>query len=101
MGTETNLHLVHDGIGAQDVVLLLRVGLCMLYGPSCLSTGRQANHHQDLKQVHKKNVYSASRCKDYVITVKIKPLLNKIVTQNMLCHMVAPAVPFASYIYYV
>lgn len=46
---QTNLHLVHDGVGAQDVVLLLRVGLCVLYGPSSLSTGGQADHHQDLK----------------------------------------------------
>lgn len=53
MEAQTNLHLVHDGICAQDVVLLLRISLCMLYGPGSLSTGRQANHHQDLKQVKK------------------------------------------------
>lgn len=51
--SQTNLHLVHDGISAQDVVLLVRVTFCMLNGPSCLSTCRQANHHQDLKQVSK------------------------------------------------
>lgn len=27
---KTNLHLVHDSICAQDVVLLVRVTLCML-----------------------------------------------------------------------
>lgn len=46
---QTNLHLVHDGICAQDVVLLLRVSLCILHGPSGLSACRQANHHQDLQ----------------------------------------------------
>lgn len=46
--SQTNLHLVHDGIGAQDVVLLLRVALCVLHGPGGLSTGREADHHQDL-----------------------------------------------------
>lgn len=50
---QTNLHLVHDGIRAQDVVFLLRVRLCVLYGPGGLSAGRQADHHQDLKQINK------------------------------------------------
>lgn len=52
---QTNLHLIHDGICAQDVVLLLRVCLCMLYSPSGLPTGRQTYHHQDLIQVEKEN----------------------------------------------
>lgn len=45
----THLHLIHNGIGAQDVVLLLRVGLCMLDSPGGLPAGGQANHHQDLE----------------------------------------------------
>lgn len=51
MITKTNLHLVHDGICAQDVVLLLRISLCVLHSPCGLSTGRKANHHKDLTQV--------------------------------------------------
>lgn len=50
---QTNLHLVHDGIRAQDVVFLLGVRLCVLYGPGSLSAGRQADHHQDLKHIDK------------------------------------------------
>lgn len=50
MITKTNLHLVHDGICAQDVVLLLRISLCVLHSPCGLSTGRKANHHKDLTQ---------------------------------------------------
>lgn len=49
--SHTNLHLVHDGVGAQDVVLLLRVALRVLHGPGGLSTSREADHHQDLTQV--------------------------------------------------
>lgn len=49
--TKTNLHLVHDGICAQDVVLLLRISLCVLHSPCGLSTGGKANHHKDLTQV--------------------------------------------------
>lgn len=48
MTVQTNLHLVHDGVGAQDVVLLVGVGRCVLYGPSGFTAGGQANHHQDL-----------------------------------------------------
>lgn len=49
-----HLHLVHDGIGTQDVVLLLRVALCILHGPGGLSARRKANHHQNLTQVERK-----------------------------------------------
>ena len=48
-----HLHLVHDGVGAQDVVLLLWMLLSVLRGPRGLSTGRQTNHHQDLVSTHK------------------------------------------------
>lgn len=44
------LHLIHDGVRAQNVVLLVGVGLCMLYGPSGLSASREAHHHQNLAE---------------------------------------------------
>lgn len=51
--TKTNLHLVHDGICAQDVVLLLRISLCVLHSPCGLSTGGKADHHKDLTSEEK------------------------------------------------
>lgn len=53
--TKTNLHLVHDGICAQDVVLLLRILLGVFDSPCGFSTGGKANHHKDLPQVNGNN----------------------------------------------
>lgn len=43
-------HLIHDGVGTQDVVLLGGVGGCMFDGPCGLTSSRQAHHHQNLSE---------------------------------------------------
>lgn len=73
MITKTNLHLVHDGICAQDVVLHLGVTLSVLHSPRGLSTGRKANHHEDLTQVNRKKcLYCLLFCTAPQIIVLLK-----------------------------
>ena len=38
-------HLIHDGIGTQDVVLLGGVGGCVFDGPRGFASSGQAHHH--------------------------------------------------------
>lgn len=90
MITKTNLHLVHDGICAQDVVLLFRISLCMFHSPCGLSTGRKANHHKDLTQVNGNNGLTLLILDCTIINYSIKMLMILFFQLSFRHHKVSP-----------
>ena len=47
------LHLLHDRIGAKNIVFLVWVVTDLFVHPCCLPWTRQPNHHDNLQQVNK------------------------------------------------
>ena len=53
---ETDLHLLHDEVGAEDGVPFLWVLSTMLLCPCGLSRRREANHHKHLEKIITRSV---------------------------------------------
>lgn len=71
------LHLIHDSICAQDVVLLVWVLFCIFYGPGGFSTTRQTNHHQDLRRKYWGNILQTRYHQHLLSTDRVKVVVAK------------------------